>query len=41
MRKPLMFLIVLAIRVGAAAGSFGQVGQIPTYLQPTPSGESR
>lgn len=38
MRKNLTFLIALVISISVAASSFAQVGQIPTYLQPPPSG---
>jgi hypothetical protein len=37
MRKLLTFLIALAV-VGVSASSFAQVGQIPAYIQPPPSG---
>jgi adhesin HecA-like repeat protein len=40
MRKFFTFLIVLAVTVGVSVSSFGQVGQIPTYIQPAPSGAS-
>jgi hypothetical protein len=37
MRKLLTFLIALAVSIGASASSFGQVGQMPTYIQPPPA----